>query len=662
VMPAPSVPALVTCWRSYLDISGTSVDTTWADFFAYMRKPRPYQGDREHPGWSPCRCEPPLRKDENVQALSALVLDCDGGGSIEGAREIWAPFYGFIHTTRKHSEASHRYRIVLPLSRHVTPAEHAKLWSWANARAVRAGHRLDAATRNVSRFWYEPGTTDGPFESHDLDGQPIDVDAVLAELARQDGPPSVAPAPRETSILVRIRRASHYIGKMDPAISGSGGHAQTWKVALVLTRGFDLSDDVALDLLEREYNPRCQPPWSRRQLEHKIKTARRDGRVPSGYLLEEDATEWHTRTVAPPEPEAANDDDVERDSIRDEVPQPKPSPFAWIDTRGIFAPLPPTDWRVPGLQFCAGRPSMLAGYGASGKTLASQAMLLASASARKVWGEFRVLDPLRCRHIDHEQGKHATLKRYQRLAIGLGITQEELGERLEVSVFPNVYLNTKGSEDIYARECEGIDIVVLDALRGATPGVDENDSKIRDCIDQLARVSEKTGTAFWILHHAGKPKDGHTDKRTVARGSSAIFDACGAVFVMVGEKGEPKLVSQQKSPAEAEGDAIDDFYLKVEDVPGETSGVRVVHQTKEQIDPPTNPNAEFEGRVRDVFEFISRTPGVGGAGHVAEALRLRRSTAFEAVRVLLERGHVVDRGTAKPKQPRLYATAQEAAL
>jgi KaiC/GvpD/RAD55 family RecA-like ATPase len=318
VMPAPSVPALVTCWRSYLDISGTSVDTTWVDFFAYMRKPRPYQGDREHPGWSPCRCEPPLRKDENVQALSALVLDCDGGGSIEGAREIWAPFYGFIHTTRKHSEASHRYRIVLPLSRHVTPAEHAKLWSWANARAVRAGHRLDAATRNVSRFWYEPGTTDGPFESHDLEGQPIDVDAVLAELARQDGPPSVAPAPRETSILVRIRRASHYIGKMDPAISGSGGHAQTWKVALVLTRGFDLSDDVALDLLEREYNPRCQPPWSRRQLEHKIKTARRDGRVPTGYLLEDDATEWHTRTVAPPAPEAANDDDVERESIREE--------------------------------------------------------------------------------------------------------------------------------------------------------------------------------------------------------------------------------------------------------------------------------------------------------------------------------------------------------
>lgn len=335
--------------------------------------------------------------------------------------------------------------------------------------------------------------------------------------------------------------------------------------------------------------------------------------------------------------------------------------FEWISTAGIFAPLPPTPWCVPGLQLCSGRPAMLAAYGASGKTIASQAMLLSAASRRPVWGEFRTENALRCRHIDHEQGKHATLKRYQRLAVGMGITEADLEGRLEVSVFPAVYLNTKGSEDIYARECEGVDLVVLDALRGATPGVDENDSKIRDCIDQLARVSEKTGTAFWLLHHAGKPKDGHSDKRTVARGSSAIFDACGTVFVMMGEKGEPKLISHQKPPAEAEGEAVEDFYLAIVDVTDgftKKSGVRVVYQTKEQVDPPGSSEDSFKEKADIVLDFIRRNPGVPGVARIAEVMKMRPATVRESVKWLIEKNAVVDRGTEKPKHPRLYATIQ----
>ena len=89
-MPAPSVPALVTRWSSYLDISGHAMETSWADLFSRLKNPIPYRGDKEHPGWSPIRCEPPVRRDEHVQAISALVLDCDGGASVEGARELWA--------------------------------------------------------------------------------------------------------------------------------------------------------------------------------------------------------------------------------------------------------------------------------------------------------------------------------------------------------------------------------------------------------------------------------------------------------------------------------------------------------------------------------------------------------------------------------------------
>lgn len=48
-------------------------------------------------------------------------------------------------------------------------------------------------------------------------------------------------------------RARRYIATCPPAISGSGGHAQTYTVAVALTHGFRLPREDALAIL-REYN------------------------------------------------------------------------------------------------------------------------------------------------------------------------------------------------------------------------------------------------------------------------------------------------------------------------------------------------------------------------------------------------------------------------
>jgi hypothetical protein len=72
---------------------------------------------------------------------------------------------------------------------------------------------------------------------------------------------------------------------MPPAIAGRGGHAATLAAALALVRGFSLPPTLALQILLAHYNPRCQPPWARPELEHKIATAERSERVGRGYLL-----------------------------------------------------------------------------------------------------------------------------------------------------------------------------------------------------------------------------------------------------------------------------------------------------------------------------------------------------------------------------------------
>lgn len=68
-----------------------------------------------------------------------------------------------------------------------------------------------------------------------------------------------------------IDRARAYVAAIPGAVSGAGGHDQTFSVVCSLVR-FGLSPDEAWPLL-LEYNQRCQPQWSERELRHKLDDA-----------------------------------------------------------------------------------------------------------------------------------------------------------------------------------------------------------------------------------------------------------------------------------------------------------------------------------------------------------------------------------------------------
>lgn len=67
-------------------------------------------------------------------------------------------------------------------------------------------------------------------------------------------------------------RAARYLACVDPAIAGQGGHNQTFRAACSLVLGFGLSVDEAMPLLA-EYNTRCEPQWSEKELLHKLESA-----------------------------------------------------------------------------------------------------------------------------------------------------------------------------------------------------------------------------------------------------------------------------------------------------------------------------------------------------------------------------------------------------
>ena len=83
--------------------------------------------------------------------------------------------------------------------------------------------------------------------------------------------------------------AKAYAAKVPEAVAGQHGDDQTYRLACVLVRDFQLSHEQALGILE-EYNERCIPRWSRSELIAKLRNALRYGtgrmgsKVPDSFL------------------------------------------------------------------------------------------------------------------------------------------------------------------------------------------------------------------------------------------------------------------------------------------------------------------------------------------------------------------------------------------
>lgn len=289
---------------------------SWDEVFAALTPdPGPFLGKWEHPGWSPAKFRPVLRHGEHVESVSALCWDYDHGETIDAVVRRLEPMAGgFLHTSRSHTAEEHRFRVVLPLTRPVSPFEYVALW----VRVADAAGNVDEAPKDGSRFWYWPGSSGGPFETRRWQGEWLNPDEWLRkpdprETTRQ---PYVPPATQNEARIEE--RARKYIARMPESISGQGGHAACWAVAVVLARGFALSADRTVSIMREDFNPRCVPPWSDKELNHKAKGAVKSERLRLGWLLDEHK-DWAQRNyeipAAPPEPEEWSPDGRESELV-----------------------------------------------------------------------------------------------------------------------------------------------------------------------------------------------------------------------------------------------------------------------------------------------------------------------------------------------------------
>lgn len=80
-------------------------------------------------------------------------------------------------------------------------------------------------------------------------------------------------------------KAAEALRKMQPAVQGQNGSRACFIAAVMLFRRFGLDASTAYDLMWREYNPRCIPPWSEAEMLHKVRDAARSAGV--SFVAEE---------------------------------------------------------------------------------------------------------------------------------------------------------------------------------------------------------------------------------------------------------------------------------------------------------------------------------------------------------------------------------------
>lgn len=268
---------------------GIQFQNTWWNFGKRVidADPHPYKDRLSR--WAPVQFVDSHRRRDNIVRCYAVVLDVDKGAELEGILASLDALYVIAHSTFSATTEAPRWRVIVPLDRGVDADEYDRLWRWLAAKLEKAGIEPDYAARDAGHCWAIPARPpSGHYVAHMTNG----AFAECAEGLRQMPPPGKLPEPTETrgsgDLDQRRLRASRYLGTVPGAIAGSHGHAATMKAALVLVRGFSLPVEDALALLVKEYNARCAPPWTVRELRHKCVQAFQRGKMPFGLLAEKE--------------------------------------------------------------------------------------------------------------------------------------------------------------------------------------------------------------------------------------------------------------------------------------------------------------------------------------------------------------------------------------
>lgn len=293
-----------------------------------------------------------------------------------------------------------------------------------------------------------------------------------------------------------IERCRRYVSKMPPAISGSRGHDAAFNVCCELFR-FGLTDSEARQVFD-EFNSRCEPPWSDREIEHKLSDAR-DRVISDG--------EFGTRLR---EERATNNRDNGRDQVNTKSSSPGPG-----DTEAVERPrfanmlswdefmaldLRPT-FIIKGV-LVEGQPCVIGGLSKTLKTTIAVDLAVSIGSGTPFLGKF----PTTQKRVGVWSGESgaATLKdAARRIAEARGITAANVDWSHDLPKLSRID-HLQWLEQVI--EERGIEVAIIDPLylsllSAANAGQAGNVFAMGSALEPLTAIGQRTGCTIIALHH-----------------------------------------------------------------------------------------------------------------------------------------------------------------
>jgi hypothetical protein len=511
------------------------------------RTPATDDGKTESPWWVPADVQD-HRDTAHTTAVNFLCLDFDG---TEPPWERLAAWPFVAHSTHSHQRVTPKHptpepcwRVFVELDSPQDPS------TWAAAYKTKcAMHDLPADRKcaDPAHFFYAPplGAEWRTNEGLNPMRMPTREQCVAAEhISAVTDRIQLPPGCFDENVLEMVLKGElAAIGRPT-----HDGERLLLACATVLTRDFCVCDEDAMAILQMWNETELQIDWSPARIARAIERSPQywNGTKPGSCVLK---PEWKTliapaatvqNDVAPAQPKpgtpeydavVARNQAAQAAELAGDV-ESQIRPFDYVDADSMDEPLGPVPWLCLGLGLAPGRPSILVAYAGAGKTLAAQDLALSVAAGKPVFGDARFgVRKGSVVHFDVDQGKRATVRRYQRLALGRGIDLRGLDLKV---VAHDGHLSDAISYERMRRACEGRSLCIIDSLRGIAPGMDENSSEFGGVLQNLAALSDDTGCTFLLIHHEGKPSQGGTrGAKHAGRGSSAIQDRAGNVWRLV---------------------------------------------------------------------------------------------------------------------------------
>jgi len=535
---------------------------------------------KEGPGWVPGYIEPGPRTGERVAHWDVMALDVEGKAERlpDGTKRLIGPkaptlsemaaeleLWGLgavLHTTHTHEEPAAdgetlgpRFRVVLNASRPILPHE-IKPVGLAVAAMLGLSDCTDTKCLEPARLFFLPRCPEERAhlqQSAVLDGEVLDVDALLSQAKRSAEPPPRKPGPAGASVIATFNAQADIAHLLEQhGYMPKGRNRWMWQgstsglagVVLLPDTGRVYSHHPGDPLHSEEHSHDAFSVWC--VLNHSgnftaaVKAAAR--------LL------GMERTRAEPVDFSALMGEATSASIPTEAKQKTPHPLALFVNLDEEPRAP--RWVIPG--FIGHGVTVIAGAHGVGKTTTLLPLAMLAAGLHEAGNP---IAPQHWRHVvyiveEREQAERIVsgLVRYG----GLGLDWATVRERLhivEARRLPPDYVAQVGSlyRESFTREAAGVQVlplVVIDTMAATLELDSENDNS--EASAAMAALKQGfDGLPVWLVGHLSKSNLGRSEAQGMTLRGAGAFEADANQVLYLVKEGETRYLVRGKTRFEA---------------------------------------------------------------------------------------------------------------